>query len=172
LESQKEKLREYFASHPRTPWSGHVFCHRFGSYPPDKVNQVGARWNPKEVGAIYFSLDKQTALAEGNYVISSTGLPLRPGTRRCIYEVELQLQAVIHLPVEELERGLSIRKRDLLSDDWTLSQTIGDVIDYLEFDGLIVPSARSDGKNLVIYHQQLELGWAVNLIQATEISVT
>lgn len=46
-------------------WQGEAFRHMFGDYPPERENQRGARWNPAETPAIYTSLTREVALAEG-----------------------------------------------------------------------------------------------------------
>jgi RES domain-containing protein len=60
------------------PWSGQVFRHMFGSYPPDAENTRGARWNPPGVAAIYTSLTREGALAEAE---SPDSRPADPAPR-------------------------------------------------------------------------------------------
>ena len=40
---------------------------------------------------------------------------------------------------------------DIANDDMTACQEVGAAVDWLAYDGLIVPSARSPSLNLVIY---------------------
>lgn len=47
-------------------WERFVWRHMFGDDPPTRINDKGARWNPAGVPAIYCSLDRATALAEGD----------------------------------------------------------------------------------------------------------
>ena len=55
----------------------------------------------------------------------------------------------------ELER-LGVGQADYRSRDYSRTQEIADGLNYLGCDGLIVPSARYDCKNLIVYIQNLE----------------
>jgi hypothetical protein len=46
---------------------------------------------------------------------------------------------------------IGIGRNQLFCDDMRISQEIGRTIAWLGFDGLLVPSARVEGMNLVIY---------------------
>src|SRR5436190_15283314 len=81
------------------PWEGIVFRHTFGSIPPEKENQLGARWNPAEVPAIYCSLERETAIAEVNFHISLQ--PFRPTTERRVHRIEVRVPAVVDLTNRE-----------------------------------------------------------------------
>ena len=73
-------LLDAVSSLPHTAWEGVVYRHLFGANPPEKENQLGARWNPAEVPAIYCSLDKETAIAEGDFQIAVQ--PFKPKAER------------------------------------------------------------------------------------------
>jgi RES domain-containing protein len=130
-------------------WHGVVYRHMFARLPPDRENTLGARWNPPEVPAIYTSLSRQGALAEAEYQMEME--PLRPRARRSIYRIELQLASVIDLSAEMSLRELGLDLADLASLSHVACQRIGGAVEYLEHDGMIVPSARSASMNLVIF---------------------
>jgi hypothetical protein len=75
------------------PWEGIVWRHMFGDTPPSRENASGARWNPRDVPAIYTSLERSVAIAEGDYLISIQ--PVRPSARRVLYTVKVRLHNVI-----------------------------------------------------------------------------
>ena len=65
----------------------------FNDHPPDAENTRGARWNPPDVAAIYLSLPRDGAIAEGDHAI--TIQPLRPRlARRYLYPVDITLENV------------------------------------------------------------------------------
>lgn len=79
------KLSERLKALPFGSWRSTAFRHMFGSYPPDRENTSGARWNPAGVAAIYASLTREGALAEAEHQIAVQ--PIRPRARRSIYEL-------------------------------------------------------------------------------------
>jgi len=140
-----------------SPWRGDVFRHMFGDYPPERENQRGARWNPPETPAIYTSLTRVAALAEADFHISLQ--PIRPTARRTIYRIGVVLDSVVDLSDRSRLAALGISDDDLTSLDHRPCQRVGGAIEWLENDGLLVPSARADGMNLVIFPNQQKAGY-------------
>lgn len=131
------------------PWEGLAWRHMFGDNPPTRPNRLGARWNPAGVPAIYCSLDHETALAEGDYTVAVQ--PLRPTVKRTIYELRIRLEKVLDLSSRPVLLDLGIGEPELSDVDHAACQRIGGAVEWLEHDGLLVPSARSSGVNLVIF---------------------
>ena len=133
-----------------THWHGKVYRHMFADYPPERENNLGARWNPPEVPAIYTSLSRDGVLAEAEYQISSE--PLRPQVKRTIYQLSVRLSSVLDITPTGMLAAVGLAPRHLVQLDQTNCQTVGGAVEYLEHDGLLVPSARLAGAtNLVIY---------------------
>jgi RES domain-containing protein len=124
----------------------------FGDYPPERENQKGARWNPPETPAIYTSLTRDVALAEAEFQISLQ--PVRPRARRTIYTLEIRLASVVDLSDRNLLATLGVSEPDLVGLDYSVCQRVGGAIAWLGNDGLLVPSARANGVNLVIFPNQ------------------
>jgi len=130
-------------------WEGVVFRHTFASIPPERENQLGARWNPAEVPAIYCSLERETAIAEVNFHISLQ--PFRPTAERRVHRIEVRVPAVVDLTNwENLER-LGISRPSFADIEPPRCKEVGGAIAFLGHGGILVPSARRDGVNLVIY---------------------
>jgi RES domain-containing protein len=131
------------------PWRGEVFRHMFGDYPPERENQRGARWNPPETPAIYTSVTRDVALAEAEFHISLQ--PIRPRARRTIFRIAVVLASVVDLSDRSRLIPLGISEDDLTFLDHGACQYVGGAIAWLGNDGLLVPSARADGVNLVVF---------------------
>jgi RES domain-containing protein len=129
-------------------FDGRVWRHMFNDHPPELANTRGARWNPSGTAAIYTSLEPDTALAEGQHAMDIQ--PVRPKPRRrVLYEIQVTLQAVLDLTNGRYaEVGLT--DEDLDSDDFAACQRVGGAAAWLGYDGLLVPSARAEGGNIVI----------------------
>lgn len=130
-------------------WQGTVWRHMFSEYPPSRENTRGSRWNPPGTAAIYTSLAREIAVAEGNYMVNLQ--PLRPRASRSVYEVSVELSRVVDLSNQEGLDTIGLSQQDLTSHDFTACQEVGGAVAWLGNDGLLVPSARTSGLNLVIY---------------------
>ena len=144
-----------------------VFRHMFNDNPPELANTRGARWNPPGVAAIYASVSEATALAEAPMSIDSQ--PLRPtAARRVLYRMHVELERVVELDDKGLE-AVRLSPHDVESDDWGPCQAIGAAAAWLGYDGLVVPSARSTGENVVILLNELSPDAVLERIDQREI---
>jgi RES domain-containing protein len=149
------------------PFEGRVWRHMFNDHPPELANTRGARWNPPGVAAIYTSLTPATALAEAQHAIDIQPLRLRP-RRRVLYELAIALDAVVDLTDDRFTR-LGMTERDLSADDFAACQRVGAALAWLGHDGMIVPSARADGGNVVILVDSAAAGVPFSRVGETEI---
>lgn len=144
-----ERLLEILSGVSPKQWEGHVFRHMFADFPPDVENTSGARWNPPEIPAIYTSLSREVVLAEAEYQIAMQ--PLRPKARRTVYKMSVRLASVLDISDERILTSLGLTTDVRGSMETDRCQHIGGSAEHLGHDGLIVPSARAHGLNLVIY---------------------
>jgi RES domain-containing protein len=143
-----EQLLERLERLAATPFAGEVYRHTTANYPPEAENTWGARWNPQGVAAIYTSLDRDTAIAEGEHILASQ--PVRPKVKRSVHRIRVGLERVIDLRDPELLAELGVDARALQSSDHWDCQRVGEAAARL-CEGIFVPSARGDGGNLVVY---------------------
>lgn len=149
------------------PWEGVVFRHMFGSFPPERENVRGARWNPPETPAIYASLDRATAIAEADYHINLQ--PIRPQARRVVYRIEVALNYVLDFSDASRLSQLGLSEESLVSVDHSECQSIGGAVEWLEHDGLLVPSARTNGINLVIFPHRKKPNCRFDVLDSEEL---
>lgn len=124
-----------------------------------------ARWNPKNVPALYTALSRPTAAAEGAQlrrqhvdedVASTMTLTIRAIEVRLKRVVDLRDPA--HFAVMDLdEHELRSSRRNVGSiDELTQAQRIGGAVWYLGYAGLLVPSVQIwPEPNLVIFSDRL-----------------
>ena len=135
-------------------WQGTVYRHMFGTHPPERRNTTGARWNGPPAEAIYASTERETALAEAAHYISLQ--PLQPKAKRTLYTIEVSLMTVVDLTPPGRLKALGITDDVLSGDDHAPCRLIGNAVNWLGHDALLVPSARRpSGTNLVIFRQDL-----------------
>ena len=79
----------------------------------------------------------------------------RPDRKALNWSLKIQLKRVVELNFDDLEK-LGVHQADYQGRDYSRTQEIADALNYLGCDGLIVPSARHDSNNLIIFTQNLD----------------
>lgn len=136
-----------------------VWRHTIGNAPAFRPNIRGARWNPPNVAALYTSLSRDAALAEGSYLLAAQPIP--PRLPRQVHQIKMTLKTIVDVSKLEILAGFGINK-DVLgggSESWLPCQRVGGAVAFLGLHGLLVPSLRSEGAvNLVVYTDRVEAG--------------
>ncbi|MEA3013150.1 MAG: hypothetical protein QOD42_1695 [Sphingomonadales bacterium] len=119
------------------------------------------------MAALYTSLVPEGALAEINHHWRQlTPLPTKPAM---LHTLRVTTKRTLRLLRTDLQ-GLGLDSPSLASAGYNQSQEIGAAVVFLGFDGLIVPSARWDCDNLVIYsdnHSIVEC--ALDVVDSKEV---
>lgn len=138
---------------PTTSVPDRVWKHSFGSQTPTAPNTKGARWNPRGVPVVYLAVERETALAEGRHLMAQQ--PQAIWKQRQIQELEVAgLTNVLDLRDRGILRRLGVSETQLRSTDFGACQLIGGTAEWLGYDAMLVPSARADGTNLVIFERR------------------
>ena len=145
-----------------------VYRHMLGEHSPELANWRGARWNPFEVNAIYVSLEREAALAEAAYALSVQPVP--PRVRRRLYRVEVYLASVMDLRDKVVLAKLGVVEKVLRAVQYRACQQVGGAVAWLGHDGLLVPSARAEGSNLVIFPTNQTENYKFETIASEELN--
>ena len=129
---------------------------------------AGGRWSPPgEFEVLYTSLARTGALDEIGYRLSLE--PVWPS--RLEHELH-RLMARTNNSLRFADIGslskLGVDVRRYASFDYSVTQAIAAAAFFLDFDGLIVPSARSTALNLVIFRRELNVGERLK-VEASEV---
>lgn len=142
-------LIEVVESIPPQPWDGDVWRHVFAGNDPIRANTTGARWNASGTAALYTSLERDTALAEGEHLLAIQSV--RPTIARTLHRIEVSLSRMLVLD-EEARAMIGLAEGTLSADTCLDCQELGSAISWLNLDGLQVPSVRRvGGTNIAIY---------------------
>lgn len=144
-----EQLADILESLGTASWEGSVWRHMFADIPPSKSNVRGARWNPPGVEAIYASLDEPTVLAEAEYAMQVQPVPSRAPRR--LYQLQVRLSNILDLTASATLARLGLSATAIGDIDVSRTQQVGGTSAWLGRDGILVPSARYSGTNLVIF---------------------
>ena len=150
------------------PWEGIVFRHMFADFPPERENVRGARWNPPQIPAIYTSVGRETAIAEADYYIGLQ--PIKPRARRIVYRIQVTLASVLDLSGSPALSKLGLNDESLASIDHSECRRVGGAVEWLGHDGLLVPSARTDGTNLIIFPNRKTPDFRFEVLDSEELA--
>lgn len=115
------------------------------------------RWNTPDMSVLYGAAERDGAIAE-IYFHLSRGQPVFPSRmRHDLFELAVKAQQTLVLADMEQLKRLGVdesRYRELL---YTRTQEIGAAAAFLGFDGLIVPSARWNCRNIILFLEAISL---------------
>lgn len=125
---------------------------------PSQCSASGGRWDDGSFDVLYTSMSRAGALEEMRFHLMR-GQPVMPSrVSYRMFELDLALERALRFPdIGALAAvGLKTETFGRLSyqqkgDEYPRTQEIGEVAHFLDFDGLIVPSARSDASNVVAF---------------------
>lgn len=131
-------------------WSGKAWRLVLRGTDPLTSNSRGARWNPSDFEALYFSLDSRGAHAELDYLLARQPVPIH--VERDLYRFEIRLSRVLDFRAGHGLEGFGVAPDALVREDWSATQALGyAAYKYLSCAGVLAPSARFAATNLVVF---------------------
>jgi len=132
---------------------------------PLRGSSAGGRWAaPETFRVLYTSLAEQGALAEIGYRLSLE--PVWPSRlRHEVHRIDARTSNTLRFAdLDALQpHGVDIKRFGTF--DYAVTQSIGAAAYFLEFDGLIVPSARASELNLVLFTDRVQVQTAPTVIE-------
>lgn len=137
-------------------YDGETWRTTWASRDPLVGNQAGGRWNPPDsFEALYTSLEADGSLSETYYHLSKA--PIFPSANVKLFRLHVVTENTLRLDQDALI-NLGIDETLFQRMDYARSQEIGAAAHMLEFDSLLVPSARSAFLNLVLFLDRIDPG--------------
>ena len=141
-----------------TKFEGSVWRVVRGDHDPLQVSSPGGRWDDGTFDVLYTSLVSDGALAEIYFHIMR-GQPVFPSRMVFrLFELRVALRRVLALTdmTALAAFGVDVAKYGSLQyarreEEFLRLQEIGEAAHFLDFDGLIAPSARWECQNLVVF---------------------
>jgi RES domain-containing protein len=136
---------------------------------PLQGHASGGRWDPGRFDVLYCSLDPNGAAAEMQFHLSRE--PVFPS--KLVFErhhLGAQLKRTLRLGDMTALAALDVDIKTYGSLHYQRCQEIGDAACFLGFDGLIVPNARWDCLNAVIFTETAEPS-ALKLLSSEQIDL-
>ena len=143
-------LLDKLASFKTESFEGHVYRATRRNLDPTAYSSWGGRWAPKDDSypVLYTSLHPDGAIAEISYHWSL--LSPRPSRPVILHTLQVTASQTLRLIRADLgELGVDLDRFGEL--DYGRTQEIGSAVAFLDNDGLIVPSARWECDNLILF---------------------
>lgn len=130
---------------------------------PMSCSRSGGRWEDGTFDVLYTSLERDGALNEMRFHLSR-GQPVMPSQIRFkLFELDVRLARVLKLAdLAALQAlGLDTARYGQMSwqekeAEYPRSQDIGEATHFLDYDGLLVPSARWNCLNAIIFCDRVQ----------------
>jgi RES domain-containing protein len=147
-------LVDRLSASPTTDFAGTVFRATGMSADPTAPSSNGGRWSTPEFSVLYTSLERDGALAEVvSYLCELTPIPRKPLR---IHRIDTATKRTLRLAHGNLAE-LGVDMAAYGARDYRRTQEIGAVLNFLELDGLISPSARWRCENLTVFAENHSL---------------
>lgn len=154
---------------PAAPFSGTAWRVARRGRDPLLGAAAGGRWSPADAGQVlYTSLEKEGALAEIHFRLSLE--PVLPSRFELeLHQLEIDLRQVVQISgMGELER-LGVDARRYGTTQYERTHAVSAAAQFMEYEGMLVPSARSSTLNLVIFLDQLAADSTLSLLHSSAI---
>lgn len=130
---------------------------------PLRCSASGGRWDDGTFSVLYTSLERQGAIAELRFHLMR-GQPVFPSrVRYKLFAFDLSLGRALKLLDLEALAALKLDTQSFgrlsyaeKAGEYPRTQDIAEVAHFLDFDGLIVPSARYQGHNAVVFCEKTD----------------
>ncbi len=162
------ELLQVIDSFEGQPFKNDIWRVTWATRDPIAGNAGGGRWSPQDsFEALYTSLESDGALAEVYHHLSRA--PVFSSSQTKLHCLKVTLENVLILGDEELGQ-LGIDDPYATRLDIKSSQAIGQGAYMMGFQGLVVPSARWECLNLVLFIDQIDLNEDIEIAESKDIN--
>jgi hypothetical protein len=150
----ERELLDALAALAAEPFSGTVWRTTWATRDPLTGSAAGGRWHPPNAfEALYTSLEADGSLAEVYYHLARA--PVFSSAHVKLYSLQVETEKTLRLTGPVLAH-LGLDEKALKAADYARSQAIGAAAYFLEFDSILVASARWDRLHLIVFLDRLE----------------
>lgn len=129
--------------------------------------------NPQgEFGALYLTLDRDTAEAELRRKADRAGIPLDDLLPRILLTVDVELNRILDLTSPTIRTEWGIDDDDLASPAYDACQEVGRAARRAGYEAVRFPSATGSGINLAVFLDRLHPGSRVDVVESEPLPVS
>ncbi len=155
--SHDDRLLDALTSLPETSFSETVWRVVNAIRSPIDGSRGSGRWNSDNNEVLYTSLESDDALSEIHFHISRAN-PIFPSRlKHNLAQLTAGLAKVLDLSDPSTLTSLGIDMDRYSEILYSKTQEVGDAVAFLGIEAIIVPNARHQSNNLVIFMQNIDL---------------
>jgi RES domain-containing protein len=144
------ELLDAIDAHPGVAFEGSVWRIVRQGRDPLQGYPARARWDPGTFDVIYTSVQREGSLAEIHFHLSRQ--PVFPSKLvSVLHRISVRTTRTLKLADFDAIERLGVTRERYGEFDYDRTQAIGDAAAFLGFDGMLVPSARWECLNLVLF---------------------
>ena len=128
------------------------------------------RFNSSSVGAVYVSLEPETAVEELRRRAARDGISLSDMHPRSIFVINLFLHAVVDLTASGQLEAWGLTAEDLANDEMDRCREVAEGAARMGAEGIRWTSATGTGKSVAIFLDHLRPGSRVDIVRAFELT--
>lgn len=124
-------------------------------------NSGGGRWDPaNSFEVLYASTQPDGSIAEVYYHL--TQAPVFSSSNVLLHQLKVSIKKILNLDVKSLQK---LGVEDPLANriDFSQTQAVSSAARFLEFQGLLVPSARWECLSLVLFLDQIDINECITV---------
>jgi RES domain-containing protein len=166
--SHDVSLLDALSNLPESPFDGDVWRVVNGMRSPIDGSKGAGRWNLRESEVLYCALEKDGALSEIHFHISRQQSVFPSRLTSTLHKLRAQFTRTLDLSDMKVLMRLGLdpsRYAEILYDQ---TQKIGEAVNFLGFEAMLVPNARHMSTNLVIFPNNCDLD-EIGLLEASDI---
>lgn len=145
-------------------WTGTTYRHTAARRDPlsgSGAKLFGGRWNPADsFNAIYLAEPAAACMAELDRLAKSQNVAVDDFIRakRTVHTIGVHSLPVLDLRDDSARARVGLELSDISDDDWTACQTVGHAAYFLNFGGVLAPSASGVGLVLTAFESRVSPG--------------
>lgn len=147
-----------------TPWSGTTYRHVTRGRDPlagAGALRFGGRWNPQGAfSVVYLAQPTAACMGELERLAQPNGVTVAEFLRapRTLSSVQVHALPVLDLQTDQALAQVGLERGDIADDDWTACQAVGQAAHFLNYAGVLAPSASGVGLVLAAFENRAAPG--------------
>jgi hypothetical protein len=153
---------------PSEAFSGTAWRATWATRDPLRGSAAGGRWSPTDpFEVLNTSLEADGAIAETHYHLSRA--PVFSSAHLKLHRLHVETCQTLRFDDINALARFGVEAAAFRQMTYERTQALGAAAHFLEFDGLIVPSARWQCLNLILFLDRLDVGAALRVEETLEI---
>lgn len=155
--SHDDRLLDALASLPETIFAGTIWRVVNAMRSPLDGSRGAGQWNLRTTEVLYNAFESDGALSEIQFHISRGQSVFPSRLKHTLHEMTAELSKVLDLSDPRLLGSLGVDMNRYTEMLYQKTQIVGEAVAFLGFEAIIVPNARHQSRNLVIFMQNIGL---------------